>query len=102
MKKALMIGIIMGNLLLGIAGCMFFSEPWRMQFLRKAEGRASQEEVSNRLGDPLKTEKLSTGGEVWTYEDCIGRIGSHSCVRYFLTFDDRLILREWKSNEYSP
>ena len=96
-----MIGIAVGNLFLGVAGCLF-GEPWRMQFLRKAEGQASQEEISNRLGDPLKTEKLGTGGEVWTYEDCRGRIGSHSCVRYSLTFDDRSILREWKSKEYSP
>lgn len=73
------------------------------QYLNEVSGRASQDEVAQRLGAPNGTYTLKSGGQVWSYDDCYGSVsgrdgrvsGGMNCDKYVLTFDEKGILRHW-------
>lgn len=77
--------------------------PWRVEYLQEVEGKATQDQIAQRLGAPRAGHKLNNGGEVWTYEYCSSEVygnaygvyGGGDCTEYVLTFDERGILRHW-------
>jgi len=79
----------------------------RTAYLDKAVNRADQDEVMMQLGPPHRTNKLSSGDEVWAYDyhslSIVGSsagsagsvAGSSKCRLYILRFDENKILRQW-------
>ncbi len=82
----------LASLLLVLASCT--PTPWRLSYLRQAVNHATQDEVAHTLGAPSRTQELTTGGTVWTYEYREKRQRVRSCVEYIVTFDQEKILRE--------
>lgn len=78
--------------------------PWRVEYLREATNRATQDDLVRQLGPPHFTTQLTTGETVWTYQyrssyvSGVGGIvsGRTDCKEYILTFDQAKTLREWK------
>jgi hypothetical protein len=96
MAKLVLVGLI--SLLL--TACM----PWQTKYLGPNTGKATQEEVKDKFGDPLKVKDAGELGTMWTYHyevrsSLIHRrgdmIGGNPCVEYDLTFDHRNILTYW-------
>jgi hypothetical protein len=87
-------------ILLSLVSCT----PWRVSYLEEAANRATQDDVTKKLGPPHSTRELDTGESVWTYQYRGSSVsgsggyvsgGSH-CREYILTFDQNKILREWR------
>jgi hypothetical protein len=72
--------------------------PWPVPYLKEAEGTATQEQVTQRLGQPPVTLPLPEGGALWTYRYTRGevRVGPFECWDYKLTFDEQQVLRHWR------
>lgn len=81
-------------------GCVLF-EGKETVYLRSAQGRATQEEVKQRLGPPALTRSTEEGESVWVYQVREEQPGSRItapgtwCDEYVLTFDGQGILRGW-------
>ncbi|WP_447973993.1 hypothetical protein [Nitrospira sp. Kam-Ns4a] len=83
-------------------GCMLLIAEETL-YLQSAEGRATQEEVRQRLGVPRLVATTKAGESVWVYEVYAIEPGGQNtwmttgswCDEYVLTFDGRGILRAW-------
>ena len=91
---------IMGLLALTLASCL----PSQWSYLGESTDRATQEEVTDRLGTPLQTKSLEDEGSLWVYRyevrsSLVGRrgdmVGGAPCIEYLLTFDGKKVLRYW-------
>jgi hypothetical protein len=71
-----------------LTGCA----PWRMEYLREAVNRATEDEITTRLGPPQAVRELTTGETVWRYQSYQGDL---LCLEYILRFDQARILRQW-------
>lgn len=75
--------------------------PWRVEYLEKSLGTATQDEVRKRLGPPTASMEVEGGGSVWTYryetgpEYSYGRQIPHPDCLEILTFDKQKVLRDW-------
>jgi hypothetical protein len=73
------------------------------RFLKSAENRATQEEVQQQLGQPVRMLSTEAGDSVWVYHIYDLEPGAQStwsatgswCDEYVLVFDRQRILREW-------
>ena len=80
--------------------------PWRDTYLTDSVNRATQDDVTKRLGPPHFSRELTAGGRVWTYQyrditsfgDPIRTLRSY-CLEYVLIFDKNDILREWRTQD---
>jgi hypothetical protein len=76
------------------------------RFLSHAQGRATQEEVQQRLGLPKLTKIASSGEPVWVYQIYDWQPGNRVtapgtwCDEYILTFDLDRVLRRWAHKTY--
>lgn len=74
--------------------------PKEQQYLRSAQGHATQEDVRRELGLPASVEARA-GETVWVYQVRGEQTGSRMtasgvwCDEYVLVFDDRGVLRRW-------
>jgi hypothetical protein len=66
--------------------------PWRIEYLREAANRATQDEITTKLGPPQAVRELTTGETVWRYQSYQGDL---LCLEYILQFDQARILRQW-------
>lgn len=85
---------------LALGACL----PSQWEYLIDAADRATQDEVTKRMGSPSVTMQMPDGDSVWTYRyevrsSLVGRrgdmVGGSPCVEYVLTFDAEKILRHW-------
>ncbi len=94
--------VLAGGVAAASVGCTLFIAEETL-YLRSAEGRATQEEVRQRLGAPHLMASTKAGESVWVYEIYAIEPGGQNtwvamgswCDEYVLTFDDRGILRAW-------
>ena len=66
--------------------------PWRIAYLRDSVNRATQDEITTRLGPPHAARALTNGEVVWRYQSYQGDL---LCLEYVLRFDQAGILRQW-------
>jgi hypothetical protein len=66
--------------------------PWRMTYLRDSVNRATQDEITTRLGPPHAARVLTSGETMWRYQSYQGDL---LCLEYILRFDQAGILRQW-------
>jgi hypothetical protein len=66
--------------------------PWRIAYLRDAVHRATQDEITTRLGPPHAARTLTNGETVWRYQSYQGDL---LCLEYLLRFDEAGVLRQW-------
>ncbi len=91
-----------GGLILALLGCALLI-PEETLYLRSARDHATQQEVRQRLGDPVLTDSTPAGEAIWVYHVRVQEPGSQSsratagswCDEYVLTFDTQGILRHW-------
>lgn len=92
--------VLLLSLLVLIQGCSLFI-PKETRYLKTAQDRATQEEVRQRLGQPMLTSATQAGEMVWVYEVRQEDPGSRWtsaglwCDEYVLTFDNQSVLRRW-------
>jgi hypothetical protein len=91
------------GMMLVFTGCL----PSQWEYLVENNGRATQEDIKDRFGDPYQVKDikdLDEQGTMWTYRyevksSPIGRrgdmIGGAPCIEYVLTFNDQKILANW-------
>ncbi len=90
---------------MALAGCSLCWDK-EARFLHSAEGRATQEEVTQELGPPVMTKTTASGYDIWVYQVRTQQPGSRInapgtwCDEYVLTFNTRHILRDWTHREY--
>ena len=81
---------------------------WQAQYLTERMHKASQEEVTARLGKPTEVKKLDGGGTEWIYHyfpdspfnyAYKGHPAEPDCQEYILTFDERQVLTYWLKQE---
>jgi hypothetical protein len=86
---------LIGWTVLVLVSCMPALDRW----LTDATDRATQEDITQGLGEPTQKTQLD-GKEVWSYRmthvSYAGSAGSNSCFQYLLTFDAQKILRKWE------
>jgi predicted small lipoprotein YifL len=99
MKETFQSPLVLAALTL-LVGC---GTPMMMPYLESARGQATQEEVKERFGQPVKEARLENGTTLWTYRHLSYNpdppFGVESCVDYTLTFDAKHVLREWTAKE---
>jgi hypothetical protein len=71
-----------------LTACM----PWRMAYLQDTVNRATQDEITTRLGPPHAARAHTNGEMVWRYQSYQGDL---LCLAYILRFDPAGILRQW-------
>jgi hypothetical protein len=71
-----------------LTGCA----PWWMEYLRQAVDRATEDEITTRLGPPQAVRELATAETVWRYQSYQGDL---LCLEYILRVDQARILRQW-------
>ena len=100
--RALIHAIVL-SLALVEGGCVLFLAK-ETRYLFSATDRATQEEVRQHLGQPLRVTSNKTGEAVWTYHirefvqggsNVYDMTGNWWCDGYVLTFDVSGILRDW-------
>jgi hypothetical protein len=67
-------------------------------YLREAVGRATKQEIVQRLGQPSEERhSYIFGGPLLIYRNSSGgyKVPAHSCVESLLSFDSNEILRDW-------
>jgi hypothetical protein len=79
-------------MVLAVAFSLTACAPWRMEYLRQAVDRATQDEITTKFGPPQAARELTTGETVWRYESYQGDL---LCLEYILRFDQAKILRQW-------
>jgi hypothetical protein len=86
------------------AGCA----PWQADYLKDRVHKASEEEVTARLGQPAEVKILESGGSEWIYHVFSDSIFNYSyrgheaepdCREYILTFNERHVLTYWLTQE---
>ncbi|MBM4122307.1 MAG: hypothetical protein FJ249_06920 [Nitrospira sp.] len=95
------------GLVAAVGGCAVF-EAKESRYLRTAQDRATQEEVREQLGPPLRTASTPAGDSQWVYEVRDIEAGSQNsrastgswCDEYVLTFDAGGVLRRWTHASY--
>ncbi len=93
------------SVLVGLMGCAAF-EAKEVTYLRSAENRATQEEVTQHLGAPALTKTSPAGESILVYQvkeqQPGGRYNAPGmwCDEYVLTFDSQAILRQWTHKSY--
>lgn len=98
MPKVLRVSLI--GVLMVAGGCMLFV-PQETRFLQAVQGRATQDEVRQRLGAPAVMASAPTGESIWVYrvreEEPGNRWTSTGlwCDEYVLTFDRQAVLQRW-------
>lgn len=99
MKAAEMIAL-WGTITMLLLGCSAL-ETKQKAYLRTAQGRATQDDITQALGRPRMAKALVSAGSKWTYRFWEHDAGdrnhpAHSwCEEYTLIFDDQGILRRW-------
>jgi hypothetical protein len=87
-------------LILLFCGCALF-EAKETRYLTRAQDRATQEDVEQRLGDPNIAQTSPSGESIWVYWIYDWQPGSRTtsagnwCDEYTLTFDAQKTLRHW-------
>jgi hypothetical protein len=76
----------------GAAFSLAACTPWRIDYLRGSVNRATQDEITTRLGPPHAARALTNGETVWRYQSYQGDL---LCLEYILRFDQAGILRQW-------
>lgn len=87
------------GLTFSLAACL----PSQYEYLGKANGHATQEEVKDRLGEPFQTKTLADQTQVWTYRYEVNSFpgirgdmrGGAPCMDYILRFDSKQVLNYW-------
>lgn len=71
--------------------------PWRVTYLEESVGKASQDDVTKRLGPPHLERSLADGSIVWTYQhrSTVVEGTGGKCTQYVLVFDKSMILHNW-------
>ena len=71
--------------------------PWRATYLEESVGKASQDDVTKRLGPPHLERSLADGSIVWTYQhrSAVLEGTDGKCAQYVLVFDKSMILHNW-------
>lgn len=90
---------VIAGLTFSLAACL----PSQWEYLGKANGHATQEEVKDRLGEPFQTKTLADQTQVWTYRYEVNSFpgirgdmrGGAPCMDYILRFDSRQVLNYW-------
>ena len=78
-----------------LSSCRALITPPKQLYLEDATGKATQEEVVQKWGQPLEQRKLSSGESVWVYRETLhGAYGHEECQAYELIFNDQ-ILKRW-------
>ena len=87
------------------AGCALLI-PKECRYLKVADGRATGEEVQQKLGAPIESSVMPTGGMLWRYE-VLEEQPTHRgtptgfwCDEYRLTFDRDGVLRGWTHRSF--
>lgn len=81
-------------------------EPRETTYLRSANGRATQAEVKQRLGEPTKVVNGTSGETLWVYQIREEQPGNRWtsigmwCSEYVLIFDGGAVLQKWTQAEY--
>jgi hypothetical protein len=100
MMKVFINLMILSLILVGVGCVLFLSKEAR--YLLSATDRATQEEVRQHLGQPLRVASNKTGEAVWAYRvrerveggnNAWTMVGVWWCDNYTLTFDPQGILR---------
>ncbi len=100
--KVLVHAIGLSLILVGVGCVLFLAKETR--YLLSATDRATQEEVRQHLGQPLRVTSNKTGEAVWTYHirefvqrgPSVGDMtGDWWCDEYVLTFGVSGILQHW-------
>lgn len=82
--------------------------PWQADYLKSQVHRASEEEVTARLGHPTEVKVLEGGGTEWIYHVFSdspfdyaykGHEAEPDCREYILTFNERRVLTYWLMQE---
>lgn len=82
-----------------VLGCAVKKEP----YLAGHVGRATEQDVRVKLGEPRFMQPGESGGIRWVYREGDRWFAdkptpggaSSDCVEYHLTFDSRKVLRDW-------
>lgn len=89
-----------------VAAALLFSgcTSWRAEYLEEVTGRATQDEITLKLGPPMSERSLSGGESVWLYHYTGAPVGLYGggtkeCWAYVLKFDIQKILRQWNSQK---
>jgi hypothetical protein len=96
---------LIAGLTVSLASCAIL-EAQETSYLRSAKGRATQDEVQQRLGRPEETKVVPSGETMWVYRVRGWQPGSRVnapgawCDEYVLMFDNRLILRRWTHQSF--
>jgi hypothetical protein len=84
------------TLLILITGC----SSGRAAYFEESIGKASQADIANRLGRPVRQVKLGNGEEIWIYrysgDPMQDRARGSWCAEYDLTFTKEKILKAWR------
>jgi hypothetical protein len=95
------------TLLMVLTGCALFMSK-ESRYLASAQDRATQEDVRQKLGEPVSVSSTDGGEAVWLYEvrdiepmsqNSWATLGSW-CDEYRLTFDSNGVLRNWTHKSY--
>jgi hypothetical protein len=84
----LLVGVVATIAAFSLTACA----PWRVEYLRGSVNRATQDEITRRLGPPQAARELANGETVWRYQSYQGDL---LCLEYILRFDQAGILRQW-------
>jgi hypothetical protein len=95
--------VVISVVVLG-SGCRVFLDQ-EMIYLKSAQGRATQQEVRDRLGPPLWIVPGNAGDMTWVYQITQREKGGNNildivgywCDEYVLTFDQSGVLRHWEN-----
>jgi hypothetical protein len=99
--------VFLVSLIAMLVGCSLII-PKETQYLRAAQGQATQAQVKQHLGVP-KTTKVSQAGEtIWVYEVRELEPGGQNtwvaagswCDEYALTFDENGVLQAWTHKSF--
>ncbi len=90
---------VIAGLTVSLAACM----PSQYEYLGRANGHATQEEIKDRLGEPFQTNTLADQTQVWTYRYEVNSFpglrgdmrGGAPCMDYILRFDSKQSLNYW-------
>ena len=87
-------------LLLGASAC----STWQADYLKDQVHKATEQDVTARLGKPTEVKQLDDGGTEWLYHvfstglfdfGYKGQPAEQICKEYVLTFNERRILTYW-------
>ncbi|MFM8551810.1 MAG: hypothetical protein ACKOCD_05760 [Nitrospiraceae bacterium] len=92
--------VAMAGLALALGACL----PSQWEYLGRANGQATQDEVKQQLGEPHDIKTLADQTQAWTYRyegqssfpGVRGDMrGGAPCIDYILRFDSKQVLNYW-------